>query len=520
MTMPLPRRRFLAALTAAALPLRAQRPDASLTIRPDQELGLISPLLYGQFTEHIGRLIYEGIWVGRGSSIPNRNGYRLDTLEALKRIHPGVFRWPGGCFADTYHWEDGVGQRRVARPNHWWLRDEPNTFGTGEFMEWCESLGAQPYLSVNVGSGSVREALDWLEYCNGNSASGYAAMRRRNGREKPYGVRWWGIGNETWGCGGSFTPAEYAQQFRQYSVLFKRLGMTQGLDLVGVGHTEGDWNRRFLAALGGGLPYLDHLSIHRYFRRGHSTKFTDEEYTELMLDLSVFEDRIADALKAIDEVAAARARIRLFGALQPKPIGLVIDEWGVWDSDSKFEDGFRQNGVLREAIFAASCLNLFHQYASRITMTNIAQVIDCLQSLILTDGAGMTLTPTYFVYEMYGAHQGATAVRVDLGRSPLIGIGARTRPALSVSASKSGSRLLVTLVNQSPESGMDVEAKIAGASLRSARVKTLTGPSVRSENTKDAPQTVIPGESNLQLSGGVLRTTLPAHSVQAIALEL
>jgi alpha-N-arabinofuranosidase len=522
MTLSRPRRDFLLLMGAGALPLRSQTPAASMTVSLDREIAPISPLIYSHFVEHIGRVVYEGIWVGPNSRIPNQQGIRLDVIQALKRVQPAAFRWPGGCFADTYRWQDGVGpaEKRVARPNHWWQRQEPNTFGTDEFMAFCRLFGAEPYLSANVGSGSVSDALDWLQYCNGTDEVGYAAMRRANGQSSPYNVKWWGIGNETWGCGGQMTPAEYAHVFRQYGVFFKRLGLTQGLELVGVGHNSPEWNPQFLAALGGGLPYLDHLSVHQYFRFGDSTHFTDAEYLRLMFDLDNFEKLIAGSIAAIEAVEPQRAKIRLFGGLQPKPIGLVIDEWGVWHSDSQFSDGFSQKGVLRDALFAASALNLFHRYAKRISMSNIAQLDNCLHSLIVTQDARMALTPTFYVYEMYRGHQGATAVQVDQNLSPSLSVDGRSRPAVSISASRRGTSALVTLVNQDPGQDFELELKIRGGRPVEAKATILTGPDVRSLNTVDQSDVVKPKEWKAAAGPETIRTHLPARSVEAIEIRL
>lgn len=495
----------------ATAPLRAQRTAAELTILPE-EVGTISPRIYGQFTEHIGRLIYEGIWVGADSAIPNRGGYRLDTIRALERVRPAVFRWPGGCFADAYRWEDGVGPRekRPIRRNHWWLRDESNRFGTDEFLRWCEQLNAEPYLSVNVGSATPADALNWLEYCNGSGASQYAAMRARNGHQSPYGVRFWGIGNENWGCGGLFTAAEYAQRFRQYAVYFKRMGLSSDTELVGVGNATGDWNRQFLDAVGNGLPYLDHLSVHRYFRRGHSTRFTDTDYDSLMQDLPVFEKVIRDALAAIDEVEPRRARIPVFGKLSPKPLGLIVDEWGVWHEDAAMEDGFSQHCTLRDALFAACCLNLFHRYAARIRMTNIAQVINCLQSLLLTQGQKILLTPTFHVYEMYRNHQGARSLRVEPADAGL----------LSASASRREGSLLLTLVNRSQTEDTDLRVNVRAGRPRDASALSLTGTSTHAENTYERPDQVSPRPAEVRIQGQVLTARVAARSVQAVRVNI
>jgi alpha-N-arabinofuranosidase len=373
---------------------------------------------------------------------------------------------------------------------------------------------------VNVGSGSVSEALDWLQYCNSSEDIGYAATRRGNGHNAPYSVKWWGIGNETWGCGGQMTPAEYAHVFRNYAVMFKRLGMAQGLELVGVGHNSPDWNPQFLAAAGGGLAYLDQLSVHQYFRFGDSTHFTDAEYLNLMFELGNFEKLITSSIAAIEAVEPQRARIRLFGDLKPKPVGLVIDEWGVWHSDSQFSDGFSQKGVLRDALFAGSALNLFHTYAKRVSMTNIAQLDNCLQSLIVTRGAQMALTPTFYVYEMYRNHQGATAVQVEQNFSPSLSADGPSRPAISISASRRESSALITLVNQNPTEDFDLDVKIRGGRPAEAKATVLTGAGVRSLNTVDEPDAVKPKEWKAAVAGDSIRTHLPARSVEAIELRL
>ncbi len=457
------------------------------------------------------------------SKIPNIKGLRIDAIEALKRVKPSVIRWPGGCFADAYQWEDGIGppQNRPLRHNHWWLREEPNTFGTDEFLEWCKILNAEPFLTANVGTGSPAEALNWFEYCNGTGKTKYAQMRATNGHPEPYGVRLWGIGNENWGCGGLFLPAEYAQRFREYALYFKRMGLSSDSELVGVGSIEEGWNAKFLDAAGPGLPYLDLLSIHKYFRRGPSITFSDAEYTSLMLDLSEFERLIRSALAAIDEVEPRRAKYPVFGKMpRGKPIGLTIDEWGVWHSDATIEDGFSEKGTLRDAIFAASSLNLFHQYAERINMTNIAQVTNCLHSLILTDGAQMTLTPTFYVYEMYRDHQGAQSLRTELSNTAQISDSKQSRPAISASASRSANSMLITLANQSLSDGAELRINLRGGRAASATATSLTGPNVRSQNTVQQPQTVAPKAAKVEVDGGELVAHLPAGSVQAIRVQL
>jgi alpha-L-arabinofuranosidase len=522
--MDIERRQFLTLLAAAPFCFAPESSTpATLTVLVDEPLGPINPRIYGQFTEHIGHVVYEGIWVGANSKIPNNAGFRLDTLEALQRVRPSVIRWPGGCFADSYHWEDGVGppKERPVRRNTWWLSEEPNSFGTDEFVQLCRLLNAEPFLTANVGTSSPAEALNWLEYCNAIGDTTYAKMRARNGYPKPYGIHLWGIGNENWGCGGLFTPEEYAQRFRQYAVYFKRMGLTTDLELVGVGHIEEGWNSKFLSAVGPGLPYLDQLSIHKYFRRGPSTTFTDSEYTNLMLDLTEFEGLIQKSLAALDEAEPRRAKYPVFGSMpRNKPVGLVIDEWGVWHSDATIDDGFRENCTLRDAIFAASCLNLFQQYPKRITMTNVAQVTNCLHSLILTDGAQMTLTPTFYVYEMYRDHQGAQSLRTEMSNTPNISNGQQSRPALSASASRSGRSILITVVNQGLSDDVELRIGFRGARTTSAEATTLSGPGVRSQNTTQTPNNVLPRPAKVLVNGEELIANLSAGSVQAIRVQL
>ena len=315
-------------------------------------------------------------------------------------------------------------------------------------------------------------------------------------------------------------PGEFARKFRQYAVYFKRLGLTQDLQLVAAGHNAPGWNMKFLQAVGPGLPYLDHVSFHRYFRRGHSTNFTDEQYLELMLDVGDFEKLIQESIEAIDAVAPFRAKMRLFGPLKPKPIGLVIDEWGAWHDDPVIEEGFAQRGVLREAIFAASCLNLFHQYAERITMTNIAQVANCLHALILTKGEKMALTPTFHVYEMYREHQGATALRTDIKNTPMMALGERRRSSVSVSASRKGRDVLLTAVNQSAGEAVEAAVDIVGGEVERVTGRLLSGPSARAENTVEDPEAVVPRLAEIRVAGNRLRFELPAGSVSAVRVRL
>ena len=481
----------------------------------------INPNIYGHFAEHLGRCVYEGIWVGRGSRIPNEAGLRLDVLAALKQLRAPVIRWPGGCFADAYHWRDGVGPQK-ARPetlNIWWRQAEPNTFGTDEFMRLCRAVGCAPYICLNVGSGTPREALEWLEYCNFGGDSTLARLRAQHndGAPAPYGVRYWGVGNENWGCGGRFRAEDYAKEYVRFATYLRQLDPE--IELIACGFSPCDqdperraWNHDFCHEMVH-ADLIDHLSIHRYFQRGTGAKFTDSEFQALFGDVLALE---RDLL----------ATDRLLGYFYPdKHIGLAVDEWGVWHPSATIDSGLEQENTLRDAVLAGACLNLFNRYAHRVTMANLAQTVNVLQSVANTDGARMYVTPTYHVFDMMRPHMGARVLQhelecgeyearpVSMGRK-------RPVPVLSASVSRSGRRVSVTVANQSIDS--DVEARIA---LRDATISSVSGRELGADdprlgNSFDNPKAVSPKRVRLELRGGEVTHVFPAHSFTALRLTL
>lgn len=502
-----------------------------ITVREDTVIGRINPNIYGHFIEHLGRCIYPGIWVGEHSKTPNVQGLRKDVMDALKRIRPPVVRWPGGCFADAYHWQDGIGPRenRPRRPNLWWGGEDANAFGTDEFLTFCRYLDAEPYICVNVGSGSPEEAHSWLEYCTYGGESHYAQLRAANGHPDPYTVRYWGVGNENWGCGGQFDAVSYAREYRRFAAYLKgRVRADPARQLVACGHTRGDWNLRFLEAVRDHLFLLDHLSIHYYFsgRRnpfGGDVAFTEDEYFHLLLDVQNLEYQLQQTMAVVD-----------FFAAQRKDIGIIVDEWGTWHPQATVETGLYQQNTLRDAILAAVVLNLFTRYSSRVVMANLAQTVNVLQSLCLTKGTQTILTPTYHVYDMYQTHMGGDALKVEV-QSPVI----REPPSAPLSPrdptrtlknlhavdavaslSPGGKRLTITLVNQGLEA-METEIQLVGGQeVERGDVRVLTASDVRDHNDFDAPNTVAPQTESMEVKGPRITYEAPKHAISAFILHL
>lgn len=412
------KRTFFYALVLGLLSSVMVHADTEIRLLPDSAPHTIPAEIYGQFAEHLGSCIYGGIWVGENSPIPNTNGYRNDVLAALRRLHIPVLRWPGGCFADSYHWRDGIGnhsQRPRIVNTYWGGTTEDNSFGTHEFLNLCELLGCEPYVSMNVGSGTVQEAAEWLEYMTSNDSTPIADLRRHNGRQTAWLVRYIGIGNESWGCGGQMRPEYYADLYRRYAE-FARTYSGNRLCKIASGASDYDyrWTEVLMEQVG---HRMDALSLHYYTvngwsgSKGSATRFsTDEYYTTLAKCLGI-EPVLQRHCQIMDQYDPEK-RIRLF-----------VDEWGTWfDEEPGTTPGhLYQQNTMRDAMVAALSLNTFHRYTDRIGMTNIAQVVNVLQAMILTRGDSMLLTPTYHVFAQYSVHQGATyiptAVETELMRA-------------------------------------------------------------------------------------------------------
>jgi len=414
----------------------------------DDRIARIDPGIYGHFAEHLGRCIYGGLWVGEDAAVETCDGVRTDTLELLADLETPVLRWPGGCFADDYHWDDGVGPReeRPDRRNLWWTQgrenvpEESNDFGTDEFLALCEAIDAEPYLAANVGSGDPGEATDWVEYCNYDGDTDLAERRRANGREEPYGVTYWGVGNENWGCGGTYAPDEYARDYRRFATYLRGYDRLMGdgdLELVACGHTTEEWNREFLRELGGDAHMVDHLSVHRYYGAGDATDFSDEQYYRLF----------ADSLQIADDVERAAATVEAHAP--GTDVGIIVDEWGVWHPEAENDNGLEQPNTVRDALSAAGVLDILNRHADTVRMANIAQTVNVLQCLVQTDEESAWATPTYRVFDCYEPHIGATALRSTVEtdeRDPAEDL--PSVPLVSTSVSETDDGVFVTLSNR------------------------------------------------------------------------
>lgn len=504
--------------------------------------GTINPNIYGQFSEHLGRCIYEGLFVkdgcgipGEGSlygeggipgegglygegGIPNLNGMRTDVVSALKRLHIPVLRWPGGCFADTYHWKDGIGpkeNRKTIVNTNWGGETEDNSFGTHEFMELCRQLGCEAYFSGNVGSGSVSELSDWIEYCNMGGISPMADLRRKNGQDAPWNVKYWGIGNEAWGGGGSMTPEFYANLARQYSTYMRNYDDSYHIYKIASGANGDDYNWTQVVVERAG-DMIDAISLHFYTfagddwnQKGSATIFSRSEYLKTL-----------EKTLRMDELIENHGRIIRQFAPAGKKIGLAVDEWGTWfESEPGSKPGFLyQQNTVRDAIVAGINLNIFNNHCDTVVMANIAQMVNVLQALVLTDGPRMLLTPTYHVFDLYQGHMGAKQVETYAETEMVADSGV---PSLHVSASEQDGKFLVTVVNLDDEKDCKAHIMLGGAMACSA-VARFVGGDAKMFNTFDEPNAV--GLKPLAVSvaddGGSLDLVLPSASVCGVEVEL
>jgi alpha-N-arabinofuranosidase len=496
--------------------------DASLVLRADQPGAVINRNIYGHFSEHLGRCIYEGIWVGPDSSIPNTKGYRNDVVAALKKLNVPLLRWPGGCFADEYHWKDGIGpsEKRPSMINtHWGGVVEDNSFGTHEFLDFCELIGAEPFVCVNVGSGTVQETMEWVEYMTSDAQSPMANLRRANGRDKPWKVSYIAVGNESWGCGGNMSPQYYADNYLRYNTFIKNYPGNRVQRVAGgASDFNYDWTEVLMKALtrGNGRPRADLLSLHYYTRttqgwppKGSATEFDEAQWFAVLNNTLKMEELVTNHSAIMDEYDPE------------KRVGLAVDEWGTWyEKTPGSPNGFlEQQNTMRDAIVAVLNLHIFQAHADRVTMANIAQIINVLQAVILTDKEKMILTPTYHAFEMLKVHQGATSLAVEL-KTPDYAFGEEKIPAVSASASKDAAgKIHLSLANTNPNEAVTLTCTLADMNAAAVTGRILTAPAMNAHNTFDAPETVKPSAfDGAKLEGGKLTVVLPAKSV--VVLEL
>lgn len=488
---------------------------SQLVINADLGRHTISPHIHGQFAEHLGRCIYEGLWVGPDSEIPNTRGFRNDVVEALKQLNMPNLRWPGGCFADTYHWTDGIG-RREDRPSivnvHWGGVTESNHCGTHEFFDLCDQLGCEPYVCGNVGSGTVSEMAQWLEYITMPGQSPMAQKRRANGRDEPWKLTYWGVGNENWGCGGNMRPEYYADLYRQYASYCRNFAGDK-LYKIACGH-EDAWNEVLMREAG---RFMDGLSIHYYSipgaweDKGAATGFSAGDWHAILRKAGEIE-RLIDSTSAIMDRYDPQRRV-----------GLIIDEWGTWfNVEPGTNPGFLyQQNTIRDALVAALSLNIFHAHAERVHMANIAQTVNVLQAMVLTEGAKMLRTPTYHVFEMYKPHQGATQLPVDVRCDDYTVEGESAIPQISASASRSADgKVHVSLCNLHHEATDEVRCDIRGGGVSAARGRILTAAALDSHNSFDQPDAVAPEAfDGFTIGGGGMTLSLPPRCVVAMELS-
>ena len=516
---------FLAAVLAAflspiaATPAAAQTqasPNVSVTVRADTPGAKIDRRLFGQFAEHLGSGIYGGIWVGPDSKIPNTRGYRNDVVAALKALHVPLVRWPGGCFADEYHWREGIGPRakRPVKVNtHWGGVTEPNSFGTHEFMDFAELIGAEAYVSGNVGNGTPAEMAEWVEYMTAPAGS-LAEERARNGRKEPWKLPYFGLGNELWGCGGGMRPEYAADLTRRYGTFVKVPEGTRTMKVAsGANSVDYNWTEVMMRET---TRFIDGIGVHYYTvpgtwrAKGSATDFSQADYARTLSKTLLMEELITKHSAIMDKYDPT------------KRVNLAVDEWGTWyDVEPGTNPGFLyQQNTMRDALVAALNINIFTRHADRVRMANIAQMVNVLQAMILTDGPRMVLTPTYHVFAMYQPFQDATFVPVELA-SPWYNVEQWTVPALSATAARDASGTIhVALVNVDPDRAYPASLTIKGASARSASGQILSAPAIQSHNSFTAPETVRPATaSGIGVSGDTVSVTVPAASVMVIALR-
>jgi alpha-L-arabinofuranosidase len=487
----------------------SMRSAASLSIR-DTSGPTISRNIYGHFSEDLGRCIYDGFWTG--------DHIRMDVVEALRKIRVPVLRWPGGCYADQYHWRDAIGpreQRKQTVNTTWGMVSEDNSFGTQEFLQLCDLLGCQPYIAGNVGTGTPEEMENWLEYLNYNGKSTLADLRRQNGHAQPYKVSFWGVGNESWGCGGSMTPEYYSDEYNRYSEFCKSYpGAPLKLIASGANSDDYNWTEVLMKHIDLGRTWG--LSMHYYTlagpwqHKGSATTFGEDEYFKAL-----------DACLRMEEIV--RRHSAIMDSYDPrKKMALVVDEWGIWtDAEPGTNPAFLyQQNSLRDALIAASTLNIFNNHADRIKMANLAQTVNVLQALVLTDKDRMLLTPTYYIFELYKVFQDSRSLAVQL-KSPDYAYGNGKIPAINVSAARDSDGVVhVALVNLDPVKRLGVRADMGAIGFKSLTGRVLTSAKFADVNSFDVPDRVKPAVfTGARKDGSDLVVELPAMSVVVLDLK-
>lgn len=491
-----------------------------IVLHAEQAKDSINKNIYGHFSEHLGHCIYGGFYVGdTNKNILNKNGIRLDVIEALQKLKIPVLRWPGGCFADTYHWKDGIGPKdqRPSMLNIWWGNvKEDNSFGTNEFLNMCEVLGAEPYLSGNVGSGTPQELADWIKYTtHPANSSPMPELRAKYGRPDPWKVKFWGLGNEAWGCGGNMTAEHYANVYRQYATFMTDWNNSDGIYRIASGASDDDYH--WTEVLMKELPtkMFDALGLHHYSvidwgKKGSSTDFTETEYFTTMQRAMLMEELVTKHSAIMDK----------YDPLKKK--ALAVDEWGGWYDVVQGTNGaflFQQN-TMRDAMIAGTTLNTFNNHCDRVKMANLAQIINVLQAVILTNEEKMIVTPTYHVMEMYNVHQNALMLPLTLTSNDYV-LDDKKLPAISASASKDKKGIIhISLVNIDAVKEQKITIELGDIKAKNISGRILRSHKIQDHNSFEKPNTIIPiAFNNVKLSGTEVEVTLPPFSVVVLAFN-
>ena len=553
------RREFLGGVAALSAGVLAQRAgglthsshaaDSRIEVLIGEEIGTISPDIYGHFAEHLGGVVYDGIWVGENSKVPNTGGIRNALVNALKRIKAPVIRWPGGCFADSYDWRDGIGPRarRPRRTNFWadapeWPKNVPdgpwkfetNHFGTNEFLRFCQLTGAQGYLAANVRGLGAQTFYEWIEYCNSPAGSTTGAERRASGESPsrdPYRVRFWGVGNETWGCGGNLTPEEYAAEYRRFTAAVPRYGVNLSFIASGANVDDFNWTRGFFSKTaeknrglfnsiyGWGLHhYAWNLGLGKtndwFAAKGDALKYNDAEYYELLREADRMESLINQHWTIMGEYDRQHR------------VKLVVDEWGAWykpGSEVAPTHLLGQQSTMRDALLAGLTLDTFNRHADKVAMANVAQLINCLHSLFLAHEEKFIVTPTFHVFEMFMSHMGGRAVRAVFS-APEVQYTRVDKPAefwgLSGSASINNKQLTLTVTNPHLSQPREAEIAVRGARAATAQAQVLAMPDVHAHNTFQNPRAVQPRNEQVTVAAGSITYRFAPASVTHLQIAL
>lgn len=499
---------------------------AKLFINENKQVGHINAEIYGHFAEHLGRCIYGGIYVGEDKAIPNTNGMRNDVIAALKEINVPVLRWPGGCFADEYHWKDGIGpkeKRKKMINTHWGGVVEDNSFGTHEFMELCKQLGCKTYVNGNLGSGAVQEMSEWVEYMTFDGVSPMADLRKENGQEEAWKVDYFGVGNENWGCGGNMRPEYYADEYRRYQTYVRNYKAGDEIKKICCGANSGDydWTDKVLKVTHENTPphlhgFMDGLSLHYYTvpnnwtTKGSATDFTKEMWYQT-LNKALFMETLVSRHEAImDQYDPERK------------IAMVVDEWGCWyDVEPGTNPGFLyQQNTMRDALVAGITLNIFNKHCNRVKMANLAQMVNVLQSVILTEGEKMILTPTYHIFHMYRCHQEATLLESYI-KTTEIGIEEEYKvPNLHESVSKDKDGVIhITLNNLSLTESYDIETILTEKNIIDVKADILTNDMAAHNTFSNPNQVKIQPFTEIEITGREITFQIPPCSVMKISIH-